>query len=337
LHHLNNPRVAPFTDNWAQVFVLGYKGLYPLDEFVDLVKQYKIGGVIIFSENIEDSRQLREVILDLQSISPIPLFVMIDQEGGKTNRITKDFSTFPSNSFFGQKKDEKGVERAYSVTARELRNLGINANLAPVVDVLTNPQNEFLKERSFGNDAKLVARFTKVAVQAIRSQGVFSCAKHFPGLGNAALDPHKELSIDQSEKIKFEQVNFIPFKSAIKTGVEMIMTTHLLCEKLDPTFPATLSETICQEILKEELGFNGLVMTDDMGMVGIAKNWEMGYACKKAFSSGHDLILVAKTWEKQKRILESFEKGIKDGEIKEERVKSSVDRILKFKKRLKDG
>lgn len=337
MHHLNNPRVTPFTDNWAQVFVLGYKGLYPSDEFVDLVKQYKIGGVIIFSENIEDSRQLREVILDLQSISPIPLFVMIDQEGGKTNRITKDFPTFPSNSFFGQRKDEKGVEQAYSITARELRNLGINANLAPVVDVLTNPQNELLKERSFGNDAKLVARFTKVAVQAIRSQGVFSCAKHFPGLGNAALDPHKELSIDQNEKTKFEQINFIPFKSAIKTGVEMIMTTHILCEKLEPTFPATLSETICRDILKKELGFDGLVITDDMGMGGITRNWDINFACKKAFLAGHDLILVAKRWEKQKEILESFEKGIKDGETKKGKVKSSVDRILKLKKRLKNG
>lgn len=180
MHHLNNPKVIPFTDNWAQVFVLGYKGLYPSDEFIKLAKQYKIGGVIIFSENIEDLKQVREVISHLQSISSIPLFVMIDQEGGKTNRITKDFPTFPSNNFFGQRKDEKGIERAYSVTARELRNLGINVNLAPVVDVLTNPQNELLKERSFGNDAQLVANLTKIAVQAIRSQGVFSCTSIFP-------------------------------------------------------------------------------------------------------------------------------------------------------------
>lgn len=117
----------------------------------------------------------------------------------------------------------------------------------------------------------------------------------------------------------------------------MVMTTHLLCEKLDSTFPATLSETICQDILKKELGFDGLVITDDMGMDGIAKNREINSACKRAFNSGHDLILVAKTHEKQKEILESFEKGIRNQEIKEGKVKSSIDRILKFKKRLKDG
>jgi beta-N-acetylhexosaminidase len=337
LHHLNNPKVTPSTNNWAQIFVLGYEGFHPSSEFVDLVKQYEIGGVIILSHNVDNLEQLRRAISDLQSISPVPLLVMIDQEGGKVNRLTKDFPTFPSNSFFGQKEDEKGIKQAYSVTAKELKNLGINVNLAPVADVLTNPQNELLKDRSFGNDAQLVAKLTKLAVQAIRSQNIFSCAKHFPGLGNAQLDPHQELSIDRSEKTKFEQINFAPFRSAIKAGVEMIMTTHLLCEKIDPLFPATLSEIICQEILRRKLNFNGLVITDDMGMGGIIKNWEIDFACKRAFISGHDLILVAKNWGKQKEILEGFKKGIKDKEISEEKIKSSVDRILKFKKKIKHG
>ena len=116
----------------------------------------------------------------------------------------------------------------------------------------------------------------------------------------------------------------------------MIMTTHLLCEKLDRSFPATLSETICQKFLREKLKFDGLIITDDMGMGGIVKNWEIDFACKRAFTSGHDLILLAKDWEKQKGVLESFEKAVKDKKISEERINSSVSRILEFKQRLKD-
>ena len=168
--------------NWAPIFILGYEGLYPSDEFVRLLKEYIIGGVIIFSENIENLKQLKQAISDLQSISPIPLFVMIDQEGGKFNRITKDFPAFPSNSYFGRKRDEGGVKEAYSQTAKELRKLGINVNLAPVADVLTDLRNELLKERSFGGDAQVVASLSKIAIQATKSQKVFSCAKHFPGL-----------------------------------------------------------------------------------------------------------------------------------------------------------
>ena len=328
--------MVPPENNWAQIFVLGYKGLYPSNEFIDLVEQYQIGGLIIFSENIDDLKQLKQAILTLQSISSIPLLVMIDQEGGKFNRITEDFPTFPSNSFFGQEKDKRGVREAYSETAKGLKNLGINVNLAPVVDVLTNPKNQLLKERSFGDDPQLVAKLTQIAIQATRSQGVFSCAKHFPGLGNVELDPHKELPIDKGDLAKFEQINFISFKSAIRAKAEMIMTTHILCEKLDPSFPATLSEVICEKILRQKLKFDGLIITDDMGMGGIAKNWETGFACKRAFMAGHDLILVAKSWEKQKMILESFEKEVKNRKISEKRIKSSLNRILKLKQRLQD-
>jgi len=260
--------------------------------------------------------------------------VMIDQEGGKTNRITKDFPIFPSNSYLGKSKDEDEVRRAYSATAKGLRSLGINVNLAPVVDVLSNQKNELLKERSFGKDAELVAKLGKIAIQAIKSQKIFSCAKHFPGLGNVELDPHMGLPIDRSEVTVFEQVNFIPFASAISADVEMIMTTHLVCERLDPRSPATLSEIICQRILRGKLGFDGLVISDDMGMGGMVNNWKIDSACNKAFTAGHDLILLARNWEEQVRVVESFHKAIKDKKINRERINISLGRISRLKQRL---
>lgn len=322
-------------NTWAQIFVLGYKGPYPSDEFIRLLRNYQIGGVIIFFENIDSPKQLKQVISQLQSASIVPLLMMIDQEGGKTNRITKDFPVFPSNSYFGKIKDEEGVRIAYSTTAKGLKDLGINVNLAPVIDVLNNKRNKLLEERSFGEDAKLVAKLGKIAIKAIKSQGIFPCAKHFPGLGNVELDPHKELPIDQSEQTIFEKVNFVPFASAISAGVEMIMTTHILCEKLDPYFPATLSEIVCQKILREKLGFDGLIISDDMGMGGIAHNREIDFVCNKAFIAGHDIILLAKNWEKQAQVLESFHKAIKDKEISQKRIDISLDRISKLKQRLK--
>jgi beta-N-acetylhexosaminidase len=318
----------------GQFFIFGFEGNFPSDDFVHLVEKQNLGGVILFAKNIESPKQISETIKELKSRSKYPLFVMIDQEGGRTVRITKDFPVFPSNKFYGDRKDRNGIFEAYKTTAKELSRLGINVNLAPVVDVFTNPKNSVIKERCFGEDPHLVAEMSKMAVEAIKSENILACAKHFPGIGDIDVDPHLDLPINSNSKERFEKIDFLPFKATISSHVDMIMSTHVICPNLDPKEPACLSKTICADILRAELGFEGILITDDMQMGAIRKNKELTEACQKAFLAGNDLILICDKFGEQVQVLEHFEKLASDKKISEERLNFSLEKILLAKKKL---
>ena len=318
----------------GQFFIFGFEGNFPTDDFTHLIEKQNLGGIILFAKNIESTKQISETIKELKSRSKYPLFVMIDQEGGRINRIKEDFPVFPSNKFYGDRKDKDGIFKAYKTAARELSRLGINVNLAPVMDVLTNPKNLVLKERSFGEDPHLVAEMSKVAIEAIKSENILACAKHFPGIGDIDVDPHSDLPINSNSKERFEKIDFLPFKASISANVNMIMSTHVLCPNLDSKEPACLSKTICVDILRAELGFEGILITDDMQMGAIRKNRKLTEACQKAFLAGNDLILICDKFEEQVQVLEHFEKQVSDKKISEERLNFSLNKILAAKKKL---
>jgi beta-N-acetylhexosaminidase len=317
----------------GQIFILGYDGLSPSEEFFKLIKDWNLGGVIIFSENIESQKQIKDVISRIKSNSEIPPFVMIDQEGGQKNRITDDFPIFHSNKYYGKRDDEKGLYDAYRITAQSLRELGINVNLAPVVDVLTNPKNKVIAERSFGDNAQKVSEFYKLALEAMHKGGILSCAKHFPGIGDIQIDPHQEMPENKNPKERFEKIDFPPFKAAISSGTDFIMTTHVKCPFLDPESPASLSRIICTDILKIELGYEGLVITDDLGMGAIKRNFDVIEACERAYFAGNDLILLCHEYEKQSQILKRFSKLLIDKKIEETRFSGTLDKIISKKKK----
>jgi beta-N-acetylhexosaminidase len=319
----------------GQFFVFGFEGSFPTDDFLHLIEKQNLGGVILFAKNIESLKQISETTRKLQSKAKNPLFIMIDQEGGRVNRITKDFPLFPSNKFYGERKDKAGVSKTYKTTARELARLGINVNLAPVVDVLTNPKNSVIEERSFGEDPHLVAEMSGVAVKAIKSENILSCAKHFPGIGDIEVDPHSGLPVNSNSKERFEKIDFLPFKAAIASCVDIIMSTHVLCPNLDPREPASLSNIICTDILRGELGFEKILITDDMQMGAIKKNRELTEACEKAFLAGNDLILICHEFEEQVQALEHFEKQVLGKRISAERLNFSLDKIFSAKRELK--
>ncbi|MCJ7497203.1 MAG: beta-N-acetylhexosaminidase, partial [candidate division Zixibacteria bacterium] len=232
--------------------------------------------------------------------------------------------------------DKNGVHKAYSQTAKELKRLGINVNLAPVVDVLTNLSNSVIGDRSFGSDPELVAEFSKIAIQSIREEGVLTCAKHFPGIGDISEDPHGTLPYNSNLKERFEKIDFLPFKEAISCEVDFIMSTHLLATGLDPIYPATLSEKICSEILRKELNFRGILLSDDMQMKAIRENYLLEEACLSSFEAGNDIILLAENLEEQTKVIEHFEKKLKDKELSLSRYSEAINRILVLKeKRLK--
>jgi beta-N-acetylhexosaminidase len=327
----------------GQFFVFGFEGIFPTDDFLHLIEKRNLGGVILFARNIESPKQISETIHKIQAPltgaglgkSQYLLFIMIDQEGGRINRITEDFPVFPSNKLYGDRKDKEGVFEAYKTTARELSRLGINVNLAPVVDVLTNPKNSVIGERSFGEDPVSVAEMSGAAIRAIKSENILACAKHFPGIGDIEVDPHSDLPINSNSKERFEEIDFLPFKASISSNIDMIMSTHVLCPNLDSRDPASLSQIICGDILRDQLGFGGTLITDDMQMGAIRKNQKLTGACEKAFLAGNDLIMIGDKFEEQVLVLEHFEKLVSDKKISAERLNFSLDKILSAKKKLK--
>jgi beta-N-acetylhexosaminidase len=319
----------------GQFFIFGFQRLFPTDDFLHLIEKQNLGGIILFARNIESAKQISATIKELKSRSKHPLFIMIDQEGGKVNRITKDFPVFPSNKFYGDRKDKEGAFEAYKATARELARLGINVNLAPVVDVLTNPKNSVIGERSFGEDPAVVAEMSEVAIKAIKSENILACAKHFPGIGDIEVDPHSDLPMNLNSQERFEKIDFLPFKASITCNVDMIMSTHVLCPNLDAREPASLSPIICQDILQKERGFKGILITDDMQMGAIRKNEKLTEACEKALLAGNDLILIGDKFEEQVQVLEHFEKLVSDEKISEGRLNFSLTKILLAKRKLK--
>jgi len=319
----------------GQLFSLGYQGLEPPVELLNLIQKYQIGGVILFSANIKTKERLKESIELLQAKAEIPLFVMIDQEGGRINRITKDFPVYRSNLFYGDNQDKEGVYKAYSQTARELKKLGINVNLAPVVDVLTNSSNTVIGDRSFGSDPTLVAELGKIAIQALKAERVLACAKHFPGIGDISDDPHSSLPFNHNSRERFEKIDFLPFKAAISHEVDFIMSTHVISTELDSEFPATLSKKICSDILRKELNFKGVLISDDMQMKAMRNNFPLEDACYRAFEAGHDMILLSENLDDQIKVLRHFEKKSKDNKLNLSRFSEATGRILALKGKIR--
>jgi len=317
-------------DGLGQFFIFGYQGETPSSDFLRLVRKYDLGGIIFFTRNITSLSQLAETIRQFKSYFKSRPLLAIDQEGGKINRITQNFPLFPANKVYADNKDRKGVKEAYQTAARELFKLGINLNLVPVVDILGEGES-FMGDRSFGNDVDTVAEFTSLAITAVKQVKVLTCAKHFPGIGSLVKDPHEILPQLPISKKEFEQKEFIPFKVAIKSGVDCLMTTHVIAPALDRK-PVTFSKKVVTDILQKKLKFKGLVLSDDMEMKAIVDNFDFEEACENAFLAGHDQILICHSLDRQVQVLEHFEKQIRHKKIPGSLVKKRLEKILKFKK-----
>lgn len=309
---------------------MGYQGQTPSSHFLRLVQKYNVSGIIFFTRNIISPLQLSETIGQLKSYFKSKPLLAIDQEGGRINRITQNFPLFPANKVYADNKDKKGVKNAYQTTARELFQLGINLNLVPVVDILGEGES-FMGDRSFGNDVEAVAEFASIAIKAVKQAKVLTCAKHFPGIGSLVKDPHEVLPRLPLSKKEFEQREFIPFKVAIKAGVDSVMTTHVIAPALDLK-PVTFSKKVVTDILQKKLQFKGLVLSDDMEMKAVANNFDFQEACTDAFLAGHDQILICHSLDRQVAVLEHFERLVRDKKIPASLVKRRLEKILKFKK-----
>lgn len=311
----------------------GFEGAAAPASLLGRVRAGRVGGVILFSRNIESARQTGTLIASLQVAalaSPLeaPLLVGIDQEGGRVSRLSKDFTTFPAARGFGDSDDPALALEAARITGAELEAIGVNVNFAPAVDILTNPECAVIGDRAFGESPQVVAQFGEAAAQGLQETGVAACAKHFPGIGDMAPDPHETLP---SSRLTLEDLRgreLAPYRHLIRRSPPAcVMAAHAVFEAIDAA-PASLSPIFLQEILRGELGFRGVAITDDLDMGAIDDPAE---AALRAVIAGADVALICHSEEAQEKACDAIAGAIRDGDISPEQEEASSDRIRRLK------
>ncbi len=273
-------------------FLFGLEGTKASKASVRLLRETDAAGVLLLARNISSPAQVRALIAGLQDALGRPLIVSIDHEGGWVMRFTAGVTFFPGNAALGRTGDPALARRTGAVMGRELRAMGVNFNLGPVLDVLGPAYNPGIGIRSFGSDPALVGRLGSAFICGQEGHGVAACAKHFPGKGAATVDAHVDLPVIRLSKNELDR-HLSPFRAAIRSGVASIMTSHVLMPAIDRKEPATFSRRAVHGLLRRRLGFGGLIVSDDLCMGAVTKRMAVGEACVKALAAGHDLLIVA--------------------------------------------
>lgn len=297
-----------------------------------LIRQVHPGGMILFSRNVEDPVQLSTLCRELQAASleahGIPLFLAVDQEGGRVARLKAPFTEFPGNEAIGNDGDpQHRAEEFARVTAREMKLVGLNMNLAPVLDVPCGDPEEHLRGRTFGQDPQVVAELGRTVIQTFQAEGIMAVAKHFPGLGRTSKDPHLHLPKIVLDRGELESASLMPFRIAVEEGVSGVMTSHAIYTALDAEKPATLSRTVIQDLLRRDLGFDGLVLTDDLEMGAIAEDWGVARGAAEAFEAGADLLLICEDQRPVREGLKLIRRKLLRQDIPMERLHRALARI----------
>jgi beta-N-acetylhexosaminidase len=327
--------MSALKDKIAQTVMMGIAELAPTPEEKELISR-GVGGVILFERNCPSPAHVAALIEELQEIAiqkglGIPLMVAIDQENGPVARIKQGVTPFPSAWDIGELDDPALALRAAQITGKELALLGITMNLAPVADLFLDSGNQVIGKRSFGKDPQKVAAMVAAFISGLQGEGIAACAKHFPGHGATAIDSHQKLPIIERSRIELEGTELIPFQQAIETGVAAVMPGHLRCPALDAEQPATFSPSIIQGLLRQELGFDGCVISDDLCMGALSAWGGIAERGIRALKTGVDILLSGQ--EKVDDLLAALTKGVHNGEVPEQRVKEAVSRILKLKEK----
>ncbi len=311
-----------------------------LPEIEHLVKDYHLGGVILFRENVVTTEQTTRLVNDYQEAAEkFGLLMTIDQEGGIVTRLQSG-TDMPGNMALGATRSTDISYNVGKAIGEELSALGINTNFAPVLDVNNNPDNPVIGVRSFGEDPDLVADMGIAYTKGLQSTGVAATAKHFPGHGDTDVDSHLGLPEVPHDKERLKEVELYPFQQAMDAGIDMIMTAHVTFPKIDDTkviskktgeeiaLPATLSHKVLTELMREEMGFDGVITTDALNMNAITDHFGSVDAVIRAVKAGSDIVLMPVGLEEVRNGLLT---AIEEGEITEERIEASVERILTLK------
>jgi beta-N-acetylhexosaminidase len=322
----------------GQVMIVAFREATISPAIAEMVRDRHVGGVILFTQNLGDPQHAHELIDNLQGLAVgggtgIPLFTAMDQEGGVVYRSANGATVWPSQMLFGAAGDGDLIERCAQMTAAELRALGINVNFAPVLDVNNNPANPVIGTRSFGADPRAVAALGARAISAYQSAGVVAVGKHFPGHGDTDVDSHLALPVIDKSTGDLETFELIPFRAAIAAGVDAIMTAHIALPQITGDAPATLAPQALTTLLRQGMGFDGLIITDDLEMGAIVDSYGTAEAALRGFRAGADLLLFRFSAEQQRRAFGLLLDAVQREPAMAARLDESVRRIIRLKLR----
>ncbi|MBI5068790.1 MAG: beta-N-acetylhexosaminidase [Deltaproteobacteria bacterium] len=310
----------------ASLFTVGFHGAAPSPEVRELVRR-GVGGVILFARNVESAAQVAGLTGALKREAGRPLLLSVDQEGGRVMRLRErhGFTELPAMRALGARGDEALARQAGALLGRELRAVGIDLDYAPVVDVDTNPENPVIGDRAFSADPAVVGRLGAALAQGLQSQGVAACAKHFPGHGDTSQDSHRDLPRLTHELPRLRSVELPPFAALARAGVASVMTAHVVFSALDRDRPATMSPAVLR-LLREECGFHGPVISDDLEMKAVAEHFPLAEAVVASVNAGVDVILVCHRPGVQHAAIDALRAAVERGHISRERLQEAQAR-----------
>ena len=318
------------TEKIGQMVMIGIHGTEINDDSLYMLHQFHFGGVILFDRNMQSVEQVKILTADIQTKSDekVPLFIGVDEEGGEVTRMENALTPPPSQQKIGDTNDPEKAKQWAISTAKELKNMGINVNFAPVADVGSNDT------RSYSTDTDTVINFVRAAVSGYQEQNIIYSLKHFPGIGKGKVDSHIESSSINASKETLLNEDIAPFATLIKESNPdnyFILVSHLKYPELDATNPASLSKNIMTDLLRGELGYKGIIITDDMEMGAVANHNDFRSIGVDSVKAGADIVLICHEYEHEQDIYMGILDAVKAGEISQERIDESVKRIVKMK------
>ncbi len=331
VHSLSDEQLA------GQRLMVGFMGKVFDDDLRFVIREMHVGGLILFKRNVSDPSQVAEVCRRAQACAVEsgnpPLMIAIDQEGGPVVRLGPPFTVFPGNRAIGAAKSEKAAREFGTITARELRGVGITMNLAPVLDVAPHGLKSVMADRVFGEDPELVANLGKAVIETLQNNGIPATAKHFPGIGRTTSDSHVELPYLDVESQVLDSTGLVPFRAAIGGGVEAVMLSHVVYRDLDQQWPASLSTVIARDLLRKDMGFEGLTMTDDLDMGAIDKHFDVETTLRRISDAEIDIALICHDRLKMEKAHRALLKAVRESEDARSKATASVRRILHMKRK----
>ncbi|RHW35023.1 beta-N-acetylhexosaminidase [Lysinibacillus yapensis] len=322
-------------DKIGQMILAGVSGTTMDANAKQLIGQLHVGGIIFYKYNFETPAQVIQLVNQMKSgnSSSLPLLLGVDQEGGRVTRLPGGLVNFPPNKQIGQINNPDFSYEVGTLLGKELKEFGLNLNFAPVLDINSNPNNPVIGDRSFGNNAEIVSKLGIQTMRGIQSQNVITTIKHFPGHGDTSVDSHLDLPIVNKSLKELKELELIPFERAINQGADVVMIAHILLPQLDKTNPGTMSKAVMTDLLRKQLGFTGVIITDDMTMGAITEHFDIGKAAVESVKAGSDIILVGHDNNNVVKIISSLKAAVQNGEISEQRINESIERIIQLKRK----
>jgi beta-N-acetylhexosaminidase len=325
----------------GQLAIVGFEGHSVSPELVEICRDFDLGGVIYFARNVAEPEQVRELSREVAALArpggasssnSLPLWISVDQEGGRVARLKRPFTEWPPMQTLGRSGGTALTQRFATALADELVAVGINLDYTPVLDIHTNPKNPVIGDRAFSDRAEIVAEHATVMIDTLQSAGVAACGKHFPGHGDTSTDSHLELPLVEHPPDRLDAIEMVPFRAAVAANVAFIMTAHVLVPSLDAERPATLSPVVIDGWLKEKLGYKGVVLSDDLGMKAISASLGLGEAMIQALLAGCDAALLCnEPADAQVGALEEVIRAVESGRIPVKRIDDALARQERIK------